>query len=439
MSLQAQSLRNKSHRAAGVDVAVVGGGLTGLALACLLADAGVSVLVVEARAAAAPPGTGAALRKEGSVADPGINPAAAAGYGIRTSSISPASQRVLERIGAWQLVPGALRTPYLAMCVWENESARPLEFDAAEAGMHALGHIVDNDALLRALEQAVSARPGITWQRPARLRSLSFTARDVELDLDVGRLHARLVVGADGSRSGVREDAGIGVRERDFEQRALVTIVHCAGGHEHTAWQRFIPTGPLALLPLPGDHCSLIWSTTPTQAEAMEVAEPRLLEDTLNTLLGSALGPFSLAGPRASFPLHAIEARSYVAPRVALVGDAAHTVHPLAGQGVNLGLLDAASLAEVVADQQGIGRDIGLVTNLRAFERRCRGRNLAMSRAIEGLHAVFGQRAPFASELRSAAFSLVDRSRFAKRWFIRAASGELGELPAAASPLRPVV
>jgi 2-octaprenylphenol hydroxylase len=361
------------------DVAVVGGGVVGATLGCALAQGGLRVALVEPRAPAAPP-VGA--------------------FDLRVSALGLASERILRAVGAWDLLPPARLGVFREMVVWDAGSRGEIRFDAAEAGVPALGHIVENRALLAALDACSEGLRGLEWIRPARLEALEVEVDRVRLRLDRRRLEARLVVGADGTHSRVRELAGIAVSGGDYRQQAVVATVALGAGHADTAWQRFLPTGPLAFLPLPGNLASIVWSTTPERAMALLELEPDAFAVAVEEAAESRLGSVELLGERAAFPLRHLHASTYLAERVALVGDAAHTIHPLAGQGANLGLLDAAALAQVIWRQHARGRDLGRGSNLRSYERWRRGQNEAMRRLIGAFNRVFTSRLAAVRALR---------------------------------------
>jgi 2-octaprenylphenol hydroxylase len=399
------------------DVVVVGGGLVGLTLAGALGREGVRVAVVEARA---------------------VGPPVREGFDLRTSAISPVSQRILEAVGAWGRIPPDRVGAFDAMHVWDRPGHGELHFDAADADLPLLGHIVENRELVFALDQAVAALDTVRLYRPATLQALHAGPRTVMLQLDGGRLEARLVAGADGARSRVRDLAGIEADLRPYEQEALVAVVRTAQPHGATAWQRFLVDGPVAFLPLPEGWCSVVWSTTPQHAHALEAMPEPAFCEALTEAFQARLGTVEVVAGRARFPLVRVQARRYLAPRVALLGDAAHTIHPLAGQGVNLGLLDqgvnlglldAAVLAEIVIDLLAAGRDPGLEGNLRRYERWRRGHNLLTGEIMTGFNRLFGSRLPALAAARNLGFALTNRAVPVKRLFIRYASGLAFDLP----------
>lgn len=390
------------------DVAVVGGGLVGLTFACALGRAGVRVALVEARAPETP---------------------ARHGFDTRTSAITPVSRRILEALGAWQRIPPQRLGPFEQMHVWERPGRGELHFDAADADLPYLGHIVENRELTHALERCAAELDTVRMYRPASLERLDPAPHCAVLQLGSARLEARLVAGADGTRSRVRELAGIEADVQPYEQEALVATVRTAGPHLATAWQRFLPGGPLAFLPLPENWSSVVWSTHPEHAAALEAASDVALCQTLTDAFEARLGDVLEVAGRGRFPLVRVKARRYLAPRVALLGDAAHTIHPLAGQGVNLGLLDAAALAEIVSDLLAASRDPGLEANLRRYERWRRGHNLLTGEIMSAFNRVFSSSYPPLVLARNLGFAVTGRVTPLRRAFINYASGFAFDLP----------
>ena len=392
------------------DTVIVGGGLVGVTLALALGEIGLRVAIVErSDAPAAPPGPARDLR---------------------VSAFTVASERILRALGAWAALPAERIGPMREMHVWEQ--AGEVHFDSAGIGEPALGHIIENALVQWAVEQRVDALPNVEWHRGAELAGLAFDGGEAVLGLADRRFRASLVVGADGADSRVRSLAGIEVAAGDYRQEAVVAEVRTALPHRETAWQRFLPDGPLAFLPLPNGASSIVWSTTPEHAGQLRALDDDAFGFEVADAFEWKLGAVNAAGARAVFTLHHLHARAYVCDRVALAGDAAHVVHPLAGQGVNLGLLDAAALAEVVARAHALGRDIGARATLRRYERWRRGHNALMQAVLGGFRHLFSSRYAPVRRLRETGLALTDRLPPLKAGFMRFASGLEGDLPALA-------
>jgi len=308
-----------------------------------------------------------------------------------------------------------------------------MEFDSAAICEPLLGYIVENSLLCHALEEVINGLETVRWYRPASLQGFVVEAQHVHLELAAGNsLAARLLVGADGGRSQVRRLAGIGTRARDYHQSAVVASVRTALPHQDIARQRFLPSGPLAFLPLADpQHCSIVWSTHPGHAECLREMAPVAFEQTLSESFEAALGAVELLGERATFPLSRLHASAYVKPRLALVGDSAHRIHPLAGQGANLGLMDVAALAQVILDARGQGhQDCGRYALLRRYERWRRGENLAMMLAMDLFRDGFGSGNALLRGLRGMGLGIGNRCDLLKVAVMRRAMGLQGDLPA---------
>lgn len=392
-----------------VDIAIVGAGPVGCVLALALARAGVSTALVEAKA---PPVWNEAKTD------------------LRVFALSRASQNILARLDVWSRIAGSRASAYDAMEVWQSNARGRVRFDAADVDEPDLGHIVEGNLLASTLAERVQAHPDIAWHCPEKLERLNVDDDAVELVLEGGkRLRVLVAVGADGARSPTRRLAGIEAQETSYGQSAVVAHLTPEAPHGGAARQVFRPNGPLALLPLADGRVSLVWSTTPEQAEHVLALDDAAFGDAVAEASERALGGLTLASERASFPLQKLHADNYVVPRVALAGDAAHVVHPLAGQGMNLGLLDAAALAEVIADAKRGGRDLDDFLVLRRYERWRRGENLAMQAALTGFNKFFALDDGPARTLRGAGMRLFDLAAPAKRQAIRAALGTAGDLP----------
>jgi len=402
-----------------LDVAIVGGGPVGACLGALLARgtggaAGLAVAVLEPR--------------------PPAPLAAAAPPEARVVALSRASERVLRQAGAWAGISGPRICPYECMRIW-HESVSPasdavLVFDAADVGEPNLGYIVENRLLQGALLKACTEAGGRLESAP--LSALEITASGVSITTPRGVLTARLIVGADGAQSAVRKAAGLTVETRGYAQTAIVANVATAKPHEATAWQRFMKDGTLAFLPLIDGTSSIVWSADDELAVRLLAAPADSFAAELDRASDLALGETRLLTERMPFPLRRLAAQRYVAQRVALTGDAAHVVHPLAGQGVNLGLLDAAALAQLVLSAVARREDPGAVSVLRAYERWRKSEVALMGTAIEAFDRFLAHGAGPLSRLAQQGMSWVNRSQELRRFFIRRALGLSGELPQAA-------
>jgi 2-octaprenylphenol hydroxylase len=347
---------------------------------------------------------------------------------LRVYALSSAAQQVLEAAGALEAIASRRMSPYERMRVWEGTTVRSagrLEFDSADIGESVLGHIVEDNLIRFALYNVLQQRANVNLIFGCQLESVAVTQRSVSVSFD-GAAHsyeANLLIGADGSRSRVRDALQIRCAERDYDQEAIVAHVRVEREHQNTAWQRFLPGGPLALLPLADGRCSIVWSLPTAQAQQLLAAPPDDFGRRLTAASGRVLGALSLDSERVSLPLVARHAHEYCRSRAVLVGDAAHSVHPLAGQGVNLGLADVAELADQITAAALAGQDPGDLRVLQRYARARRGSNIVMLAALDGLDRLF--RAPQTlSALRIAGLRMVDAIPPLKNQLIRHASGE---------------
>ncbi len=397
------------------DLVVVGGGMVGAAFALACAGKGYAIALLEARA---PRRTRPAGELD-----------------LRVSAVSRASQRVLERLGAWGRISALGASPYREMRVWDALGGGQIHFDAADLGEPDLGHIVENRVIQLALWERLEGLSDLALICPAAIAAMRATPRGRVLTLADGRrLRARLLVGADGRDSQVRTLAGIETRGWDYDQRAIVATVRPAAWHQETAWQRFLPTGPLALLPLADGRCSIVWSAAGTRADELLALDDAAFGAALTEAIEGRLGAIRVEGPRAAVGLRLAHAERYCEPGLALIGDAAHAIHPLAGQGVNLGFLDAAELASALDLARAQRRDPGSLWTLRRYERARRGDNLAMLAAMDGFKRLFGSALAPVAALRSLGLDAVDRLPPLKRLFMDRALGRSRGLPPLARP-----
>lgn len=400
------------------DLLIVGAGMVGSALALALQGSGLQVLLLDGSPMSVKP----------------FDPQAA--FEPRVSALSTASQRILDRLGVWDGITARRASPYADMHVWDGSGTGQIHFSAASLHAEVLGHIVENrvvqDALLDRLHDC-----DLGLLANARLEQMRRSGDDWLLTLADGRtLRAPLVIAADGANSAVRRLTGVATREWDYLHHAIVTSVHSARPHRMTAWQRFTDNGPLAFLPLDrdGQHdwCSIVWSTTPGEAQRLMALDDSEFCSELERAFEGQLGTVLSVDPRLCVPLRQRHAKRYVAEGLALIGDAAHTIHPLAGQGVNLGFLDAAVLAEVLLQAAGRGERLADVKVLSRYERRRMPHNLALMAAMEGFERLFQADPLPVRWLRNTGLKLVDRLPEAKALFVREALGLIGDLPALA-------
>jgi 2-octaprenylphenol hydroxylase len=402
------------------DVLIVGGGPVGATAAALLARA--------TRSDRVPMRIGVLEPRRPSL------PALHAPIDLRVSAYSRASERVLQSAGAWDVILAHRVCAYERMRVWHESvapaSAEALVFDAAEVGEPNLGHIVETRLVQSALLDA-AAEAG-AQVIAAEFASLSIAEDEVHVETSAGALATRLVVGADGAQSAVRAAIGIPAETSGYQQTAIVAVVATERPHESTAWQRFLRTGTLAFLPLADGTSSIVWSADDEVAKNLLSLSPDGFERELTSAAANALGATRLVSERASFPLRKLAAQHYVAHRCALIGDAAHVVHPLAGQGVNMGLLDAAALSELLLTGRREREDPGALRVLRRYERWRKSETQILSTAIDTFDRLLAHGTGPLSRLAQRGLGWVNRSQEVKRVFIRRALGIAGELPTAA-------
>ncbi|WP_288372111.1 FAD-dependent monooxygenase [uncultured Marinobacter sp.] len=362
------------------DILVVGGGMIGSALALGLSRQGWQVGLIEGAPAA-------------SLMAPAEPASSVDDFEPRVSAISLASQRLLEELGAWPKVQVSRHCGYREMTVWDGDGTGRIHFDAAELHARSLGTIVENRNIVRALFESLSDS-SVQLLDGVRVRAWS---RGQGVELEDGRcLAARLVVGADGALSRLRQWSGLATREWDYDQQAIVCTVRTSQNHRYTAWQRFSPTGPLAFLPLlneAGDEhfCSIVWSQDTLEARRLMALEAESFRKELEAAIERELGEVLAVSPRFAFPLRQRHAKDYIADGLALVGDAAHTIHPLAGQGANLGYGDVRALLEELERARELGLAPDDASVLARYQRRRKGENLAMMAAMEGFKQLFAR------------------------------------------------
>ena len=380
------------------DIVVVGGGPVGVGFALAAKALAVAVVAHQRRAAA---------RSDE--------------LDSRVYTLSPGNVSFLQEIGAWQAIPSERLTPVYAMRVFGDRDGAEIRFDAYRAGVRELAWTVEDGLLQDAMWRTLDAAKNVKTFAPAECESLVVDAGRVCFTLRDGReLASRLVVGADGAHSFVRERAGIPITAGDYGQEAVVANFDCEKPHANTAYQWFQGGPVLALLPLPGRRVSMVWALPSEEARKRVSKEPRVLSSEVQKSSGNILGALSLATPARSYPLRRLSARRMVGPRLALTGDAAHVIHPLAGQGLNLGLQDARSLAKILAEREPV-RDAGDLRLLRRYERDRAEAILAMDALVDGLFGLFGARGALAVRLRNAGLNLADAIPVLKNVLMRQA------------------
>lgn len=392
------------------DIAVIGGGMVGLAFAAALKDTALKVVVIE-----------------GNDIDRtlGDNPE------LRVSALSRASENILRNLGAWSGIENQRHQPYNAMQVWDRNGFGQIDFQSEDLMTDTLGHLVENKVIQLALLEQVEKASNITLLTNTRIQKLSHVENAVWLTLDEqDPLHVKLVVGADGANSWTRQQAQIPLATWDYNHHAIVANIRTAEPHANCARQIFNPEGPLAFLPLwEEDLCSIVWSLPPERADALLAMDEVEFNKQLNVAFDNRLGLCKVEGQRQAFPLKMRYARQFAQARIALIGDAAHTIHPLAGQGVNLGLLDAASLAECVLENHIALKDIGDYDELRRFERWRKAEAATMIASMEGLKRLFSGANPAKRIFRDVGLALSNTLPGLKQNFIKRAMGLEGELP----------
>ncbi|WP_049621261.1 FAD-dependent oxidoreductase [Frateuria defendens] len=392
------------RRGPALDVAVVGGGMVGAAAALALARAGFAVALLEAREPAP--------WRAGEEVD------------LRVVGLAPSSVALLDSLDVWTSIRQARAGAYRHMHVWDAQNGAAIDFDAAAEGRDLLGYIVENNLVQWTLWRALEAA-GVQRLCPAEVAGFAAREDRIQLDLaDGGALAARLLVAADGAGSPLRAMAGIATRGRDYAQRAVVAHVATERPHGETAWQRFLPGGPLALLPLADGRSSIVWSLPEAEAARVLALDDRAFRDELGVASDFRLGRILGTTPRAAFPLRLQLAERYQAERLVLLGDAAHAVHPLAGQGVNLGLRDVAELRDVLVEARAAGRDIAAAHVLRRYARRRHSADTLDARGFDLLARVYAWQSPPLVAARGLGVRLVDGLAPLKRRLIAHAAGE---------------
>ncbi len=390
------------------DLAIVGGGLSGVALGIATAAAGVKTAVIDRE-------------------DPAKMMAAP--YDGRTTAIAYGSQQVLTGLGVWDiLAPDA--EPIREIRVADGDSPLFLHYDHREVGDHPLGYIIENRLLRQGLHKRAETLPDLTLMAPLAVADVAFTDHAATLNLANGQMiRAGLVVGADGRNSPMREAGGIKSHNKSYRQTAIVCTVQHEQPHDGIAVEHFRAAGPFAILPMRGNRSSIVWTEHEDNAPALLALDRESFARELSERFGDFLGALTLEGNWFSYPLSLIHAERYTAPRLALVGDAAHVIHPIAGQGWNLGVRDVAALAELIVDSHRLGLDLGSAELLSRYEKWRRLDNLMLTAVTDGLNRLFSNELPPVRIARDLGLAAVNRAPGLKKFFMRHAMGVVGDAP----------
>jgi len=385
------------------DIVVLGAGIVGLSFACALADSGLNIAVVEGR--------------EADVEWPPQH------FEARVSAITRASQHFFNQLSCWQRMQQLRVSAYTGMYVWDEAGQGAVDFSCQDIAEENLGHIIENKVIQMALLDKLQFSPQLTLLCPHRATALKIENDFAEVTLDdASVLQTKLIVAADGANSSARDMAGFTLKQKDYGHSAIVTTVVSEKPHQSIAWQRFLSTGPLAFLPLNEPFTSsIVWSADHAVANDLMSQEDETFKKSLACAFEMRLGEIKQISRRFSFPLSQRHVDEYVKPRIALIGDAAHTIHPLAGQGVNLGIADAKCLASLIKKASAQNRDFSQAHTLRRYARWRRAENQKMMVAMAGFKKIFTMDTAAAVGLRSLGLDFVNKSPSLKKLFIKQA------------------
>ncbi|MBI2791456.1 MAG: UbiH/UbiF/VisC/COQ6 family ubiquinone biosynthesis hydroxylase [Gammaproteobacteria bacterium] len=399
------------------DVVITGAGIVGLSCALALAQRGIRLALIEAQSHP--------MQDLPLPTDP---------FDSKVVAITRASEHFLDRLGAWTIIQSSRLCPYQHMKVWDNVMDGRIEFSAMDFFEKNLGYIIEQRVILSALWQNVLQQKNIQIFTGTKIENVNFLMDEVEVSLTSNTLiKAQLVIGADGANSKLRELCQISTAGWDYHQSAIVATVEGTQSHYHTAYQRFAPSGPLALLPLAHPfQSSIVWTSSKEEASTLMAASSSDFAFILQREINGVMGEMRLIGERFIFPLRTHHANQYVMARSVLIGDAAHTLHPLAGQGVNLGLLDVASLVEVVAAAKTSHRDLGSLSVLKKYERQRKWHNQMMIWTMELFKQGFGSSSTILQRARNIGLNWVNKQSFLKQIFAKLALGTMGPIPSLA-------
>ena len=402
-----------------VDIAIVGAGLVGAALAASLKGSGLNIALIDNQ-------TEASLQRS-------LAPASSVNeFEARVSALTVASQSVLNEIGAWEKMDPQKIQAYQKMKVWDELGTAAIEFDSAELYQDSLGCILENQLIISALHKVLAEQTNLKRFLGNKLNTIQLVEGETEqhlLTLESGQLiQCKLLVAADGANSRVRQWAAMPTREWDYQHEAIVATIKTAKKHQNTAWQRFSESGPLAFLPLADadntqQYCSIVWSQETARAKSlMALSETEFLNELAKSIEFN-LGELKAVSTRYAIPLRQRHAKTYVKPGIVLLGDAAHTIHPLAGQGVNLGFKDVKVLADILKEADKQGLEVNNLVLLKRYQRQRQGDNLLMMGAMEGFKRLFEQPDPVVRWLRNTGMNWVNKQSFLKNQIAKHAMG----------------
>lgn len=387
------------------DIVIVGAGIAGLTLACHLQDQGLRIAIINKDAFS--------IEKKGAICN------------LRVLALTLASQQSLEQLNVWQRLDSKEYAPFVGMQIWESQQTANLFFDSADTGVACLGYIIKNSDLEHGLYAQAKTDKELTWFAPSTLIKLQIDQNQALLTLDSGiELTTNLVVGADGAQSQVRQLADIQIKSTDYAQCALIATVQTEIAHKQIASQIFLPNGPLAFLPLKNaHHCSIVWSNTPAEVKRLLSIDDESFCKELTDAFEQRLGKVVSTSSRLSYPLKIQEAEQYIKSGIALIGDAAHTIHPLAGQGANLGIADAQCLAKVILEAKQKHRSTSAFHTLRRYERERRFHNRIMMGGVDGIKHLFASNHPLIQRTRQFGLGMLNNVTGLKNFIARYAMG----------------
>ena len=397
-----------TSKAISVDAIIIGGGLVGMTLALALTSHGLEVAVVDA-------------------AD--LTTTLASGFDGRASAIANASGKMFQAIGVWPYLADAAQ-PIREIMVTDGDSPRFLQFDSSAIGNEPLGYMFENRLLRAALLEAAGKAQGLHLFAPDRLASWQRNTSRVDAVLTSGqKLTAPLLVSAEGRRSTLRDQVGIRCAQWSYRQHGIVTTVSHEKPHGDVAHERFLPDGPFAILPLQNNRCCIVWTVSEREGPALVGLSDRAFLAEIRRRFGDFLGELELAAPRWTYPLGFIHAERYIDDRFALIGDSAHGIHPIAGQGLNMGMRDVAAFTQVLVESARIGLDLGSPEVLERYQQWRRPDNVMSSAVMDGLVRLFSNDSKTLARARQVGLSVVNRIPPLKGFFMREAMGATGKLP----------